>query len=165
MMGDDAVEDTTPRVISTAVRVDSDSVTSEQPYQPLRSASAASIKPENVTENASSPYSNRNVSRNGSRVQQRPRSATRVRRASLSSQVSGKLGFLDRKEKGAQQPPADGTKKLGTFSGVFVPTTLNVLSILMFLRFGFILGQTGVLGMMGEYKASERGLVRAKQLL
>ncbi|KAI5784931.1 amino acid permease-domain-containing protein [Pyronema domesticum] len=40
------------------------------------------------------------------------------------------------------------SKKLGTFSGVFVPTTLNVLSILMFLRFGFILGQTGVLGMM-----------------
>ena len=36
--------------------------------------------------------------------------------------------------------------KLGTFNGVFVPTSLNVLSILMFLRFGFILGQMGVLG-------------------
>ena len=45
--------------------------------------------------------------------------------------------------------PASGQAKLGTFSGVFVPTTLNVLSILMFLRFGFILGQSGVLGMMG----------------
>ncbi|KAK6334114.1 hypothetical protein TWF696_002617 [Orbilia brochopaga] len=44
--------------------------------------------------------------------------------------------------------------KLGTFSGVFVPTTLNVLSILMFLRFGFILGQSGVLGMMGMLVAS-----------
>ncbi|EPS43057.1 hypothetical protein H072_2872 [Dactylellina haptotyla CBS 200.50] len=40
------------------------------------------------------------------------------------------------------------TNKLGTFNGVFVPTTLNVLSILMFLRFGFILGQSGILGMM-----------------
>lgn len=40
--------------------------------------------------------------------------------------------------------------KLGTFSGVFVPTSLNVLSILMFLRFGFVLGQSGVLGMMGK---------------
>ncbi|KAK6529816.1 hypothetical protein TWF281_008975 [Arthrobotrys megalospora] len=44
--------------------------------------------------------------------------------------------------------------KLGTFNGVFVPTTLNVLSILMFLRFGFILGQSGVLGMMGMLAAS-----------
>ena len=43
-----------------------------------------------------------------------------------------------------------GTDKLGTFAGVFVPVTLNVLSILMFLRFGFILGQTGVVGMMGK---------------
>ncbi len=46
-----------------------------------------------------------------------------------------------------------GTAKLGTFSGVFVPTTLNVLSILMFLRFGFILGQSGVVGMMGKSHA------------
>lgn len=37
-------------------------------------------------------------------------------------------------------------KKLGTFEGVFLPTSLNVLSILMFLRFGFIIGQMGILG-------------------
>jgi potassium/chloride transporter 9 len=43
------------------------------------------------------------------------------------------------------------TKKLGTFSGVFVPTSLNVLSILMFLRFGFILGQAGLLGILGDF--------------
>lgn len=36
--------------------------------------------------------------------------------------------------------------KLGTFDGVFLPTSLNVLSILMFLRFGFIIGQMGILG-------------------
>jgi potassium/chloride transporter 9 len=52
---------------------------------------------------------------------------------------------------GAFPRPIGGTSKLGTFAGVFVPTTLNVLSILMFLRFGFILGQTGVVGMMGKY--------------
>lgn len=46
---------------------------------------------------------------------------------------------------------AGGVEKLGTFSGVFVPTTLNVLSVLMFLRFGFILGQSGVVGMMGMF--------------
>ncbi|EGV63855.1 hypothetical protein CANTEDRAFT_130236 [Yamadazyma tenuis ATCC 10573] len=39
--------------------------------------------------------------------------------------------------------------KLGTFSGVFIPTSLNVLSILMFLRFGFIVGQMGILGALG----------------
>lgn len=46
--------------------------------------------------------------------------------------------------------PVGGHDKLGTFSGVFVPTCLNVLSILMFLRFGFILGQAGVLGIFGK---------------
>jgi potassium/chloride transporter 9 len=51
---------------------------------------------------------------------------------------------------GAFPRPVGGTSKLGTFAGVFVPTTLNVLSILMFLRFGFIIGQAGVVGMMGE---------------
>lgn len=50
--------------------------------------------------------------------------------------------------------PVGGTKKLGTFSGVFVPTSLNILSILMFLRFGFILGQAGVLGMLGMLVAA-----------
>lgn len=45
----------------------------------------------------------------------------------------------------------DAPSKLGTFAGVFVPTTLNIFSILMFLRFSFILGQSGVLGMMGKF--------------
>lgn len=57
----------------------------------------------------------------------------------------------DKKDKsGHRSRSVDEPKKLGTFSGVFVPTTLNVLSILMFLRFGFILGQAGVLGILGE---------------
>ncbi|KAL2162715.1 hypothetical protein VTH06DRAFT_6551 [Thermothelomyces fergusii] len=39
--------------------------------------------------------------------------------------------------------------KLGMVSGVYIPVCLNILSILMFLRFGLILGQVGLLGMLG----------------
>lgn len=46
-------------------------------------------------------------------------------------------------------PKEAASSKLGTFEGVFLPTTLNVLSILMFLRFSFIVGQTGFLGTFG----------------
>ncbi len=36
--------------------------------------------------------------------------------------------------------------KLGTWDGVFMPVSLNILGIILFLRFGFILGQAGLLG-------------------
>lgn len=75
-------------------------------------------------------------------------------RKSISEAMSSKLT----RRKVNTQPPNipvntvpvkdESTNKLGTFEGVFIPTTLNVLSILMFLRFGFILGQTGILGML-----------------
>jgi potassium/chloride transporter 9 len=69
----------------------------------------------------------------------------------MSLEVPRNLDFLDKKAKGEKVLNGfDTVEKLETFSGVFVPTTLNVLSILMFLRFGFILGQSGILGMMGE---------------
>ncbi|KAL7945529.1 amino acid permease domain-containing protein [Trichoderma barbatum] len=42
-----------------------------------------------------------------------------------------------------------GNSKLGTVSGVYVPVYLNILSILMFLRFGHILGQIGFIGILG----------------
>jgi potassium/chloride transporter 9 len=43
-------------------------------------------------------------------------------------------------KRGLGPRPVRRSEKLGMFSGVFVPTCLNVLSILMFLRFGYILG-------------------------
>ncbi|KAF7509663.1 hypothetical protein GJ744_007534 [Endocarpon pusillum] len=55
----------------------------------------------------------------------------------------------DTPKMGSFPRPLGGSEKLGTYSGVFVPTSLNVLSILMFIRFGFILGQAGVVGIMG----------------
>lgn len=45
---------------------------------------------------------------------------------------------------------AAGNGKLGTVSGVYIPVCLNILSILMFLRFGQILGQVGFIGILGE---------------
>lgn len=40
--------------------------------------------------------------------------------------------------------------KLGVGSGVFIPVVLNIISILMFLRFGSILGRIGLLGIFGR---------------
>jgi hypothetical protein len=41
--------------------------------------------------------------------------------------------------------------KLGLVSGVYIPVCLNIMSILMFLRFGLILGQVGFSGILGIY--------------
>ncbi|KAK2748317.1 hypothetical protein FQN57_000975 [Myotisia sp. PD_48] len=96
-----------------------------------------------------------NAGRSGSDIRnghQRKRSISRLRRASLAKPISSKLDMLEKQDQ--QAGVTEGAEKLGTFTGVFVPTTLNVLSILMFLRFGFILGQSGVLGMMAMLIAS-----------
>lgn len=46
--------------------------------------------------------------------------------------------------------PSAKRHKLGIVSGVYIPVCLNIISILMFLRFGRILGRIGLLGMIGE---------------
>ncbi|KAF4976064.1 hypothetical protein FZEAL_7242 [Fusarium zealandicum] len=38
--------------------------------------------------------------------------------------------------------------KLGTVSGVYIPVVLNIMSILMFLRFGIIIGSIGFMGIL-----------------
>ncbi|PHH51715.1 Vacuolar cation-chloride cotransporter 1 [Ceratocystis fimbriata CBS 114723] len=52
---------------------------------------------------------------------------------------------------GCSSPPAGRlpAEKLDATSGVFIPVCLNILSILMFLRFGVIVGQIGLLGIVG----------------
>ncbi len=49
--------------------------------------------------------------------------------------------------------------KLGVVSGVYIPVCLNILSILMFLRFGLILGQIGLLGILGKRLPVPLGLL------
>ncbi|OTA94814.1 hypothetical protein M434DRAFT_70464 [Hypoxylon sp. CO27-5] len=52
------------------------------------------------------------------------------------------------KAAGGPAPPSKKTK-LSLTAGVFVPVVLNIISILMFLRFGSIIGRIGLLGMLG----------------
>ncbi|KAI0166832.1 amino acid permease-domain-containing protein [Hypoxylon sp. FL1284] len=49
----------------------------------------------------------------------------------------------------ASPPSASKKVKLGLAAGVFIPVVLNIISILMFLRFGSIMGRIGFLGMLG----------------
>ncbi|MFW5973345.1 MAG: amino acid permease, partial [Bacteroidota bacterium] len=50
----------------------------------------------------------------------------------------------------AQQPPVvAGRKKFGTFAGVFTPTLLTILGVIMYLRTGWVVGNAGVLGALG----------------
>ncbi|KAJ9602409.1 hypothetical protein H2200_012951 [Cladophialophora chaetospira] len=68
--------------------------------------------------------------------------------AAHSLEASGKLEKSEVSKASNPLRPVGGSEKLGMVSGVFVPTSLNVLSILMFIRFGFILGQSGAVAML-----------------
>jgi hypothetical protein len=46
---------------------------------------------------------------------------------------------------------ATKSSKLGVFSGVFVPCVLSIWGIILFLRFGFIIAQAGVVGTMAMF--------------
>lgn len=81
-------------------------------------------------------------------VERQPLQEPQLVPTDANSNGAAKESKADLIRPGAPPRPVGGTEKLDTFSGVFVPTTLNVLSILMFIRFGFILGQGGVVGML-----------------
>src|SRR6056297_1715137 len=40
-------------------------------------------------------------------------------------------------------------KKYGTFAGVFVPTLLTILGVILFIRHGWVIGNAGLLGGIG----------------
>lgn len=60
---------------------------------------------------------------------------------------------IAKSEAATMEPKKSG--KLGTVSGVYIPVCLNILSILMFLRFGVILGQVGFIGILGLLLTSQ----------
>jgi amino acid transporter len=48
-------------------------------------------------------------------------------------------------------PPADGPVrlKLGTFIGVYTPTVLTILGLMLYLRIGWVVGNAGIVGAIG----------------
>lgn len=52
--------------------------------------------------------------------------------------------------RGSGSAPSNKKVKLGVVAGVFIPVVLNIISILMFLRFGSIMGRIGLVGMLGR---------------
>ena len=70
-----------------------------------------------------------------------------------STGMDGRSSAMRHASLSSQEVPV--MRKLGTWDGVFMPVTLNVLGIILFLRFGFILGQAGLIGalalLVGSY--------------
>lgn len=61
-----------------------------------------------------------------------------------TSQAAASPDVGDLQEKLAEQ--SIGVSKFGTFAGVFTPTVLTILGVIMFLREGWVVGNAGLLG-------------------
>ncbi|KAI9028504.1 amino acid permease-domain-containing protein [Hyaloraphidium curvatum] len=55
---------------------------------------------------------------------------------------------------GRRESELPGRAKLGTFAGVFVPTILSIWGVLYYLRFGYVVGQGGVVGTLLVWAAA-----------
>ncbi len=55
----------------------------------------------------------------------------------------------------AQNSDQEATARFGTFAGVFTPCTLTILGVIMFLRFGYVVGQAGILSALVIVAASK----------
>jgi solute carrier family 12 (potassium/chloride transporters), member 9 len=117
------------------------------PYEPATNASIPQPKKHSLTKRLLHIPDNddsRARGRSASRRRNGQNTATpqdllagQIHNGAESKKVSGEASVP---KAGLGPRPIGGNEKLGMFSGVYVPTCLNVLSILMFLRFGFILG-------------------------
>jgi len=70
--------------------------------------------------------------------------------SSESSSSASRAGTKDTAEVDRSMHPEDapisGRKQFGTFGGVFTPTVLTILGVIMYLREGWIIGNAGLLG-------------------
>ncbi|KAL1918127.1 uncharacterized protein VTP21DRAFT_3393 [Calcarisporiella thermophila] len=60
--------------------------------------------------------------------------------------IESRLGGDTPSQFSQQRTDGKANGKLGTFDGVFVPTVLSIWGIIFFIRFGFVIGQAGILG-------------------
>ncbi len=56
------------------------------------------------------------------------------------------MNFISRIRKGFSSSQEEGQSGLGTFGGVFVPSLLTILGVIMYLRFGWVVGNVGLIG-------------------
>jgi len=52
---------------------------------------------------------------------------------------------MDNSENKEKMPEGKKSNQLGTFGGVFTPSILTILGVIMFMRAGFVIGQAGIL--------------------
>lgn len=63
----------------------------------------------------------------------------------MSSGKSTEVLLSDSGQKNDKKPiESNGPKGFGTFGGVFTPCTLTILGVIMFLRFGYVVGNAGL---------------------
>ncbi|XTZ10058.1 MAG: Na-K-Cl cotransporter, partial [cyanobacterium endosymbiont of Rhopalodia yunnanensis] len=54
--------------------------------------------------------------------------------------------LFNRPSEPATVPPEGTQEGLGTFGGVYTPSILTILGVIMYLRFGWVVGNVGLLG-------------------
>ena len=55
------------------------------------------------------------------------------------------MNTADNEHKASPRNRGDEPRKFGAFGGVFAPCTLTILGVIMFLRYGQVVGQSGLL--------------------
>ncbi|KEI36553.1 uncharacterized protein L969DRAFT_100231 [Mixia osmundae IAM 14324] len=77
-----------------------------------------------------------------------PKSARTPRSSGFDRSVTNQEEQWRTKDARPPQTDAEPEHRLGTFAGVYMPVCLNVVGLILFLRFGFILGQAGLVGVL-----------------